>query len=134
MMSTTQSLAFTIDELERLIKAVEPAALLVPARLLRRVIKEHRQVGGLGRPVPRSKGYVIDRDALLRCVAPAELGLASNAELPAFLFLMIRPEPDRFARYRPDDALIKHWRILFHLRIDHAMQQKLANGALTAAM
>src|SRR6516162_10126688 len=121
--------SLTVDELERIIKRVEPDAFLVPPWLLRRVIKHHREIGGIGLLVPHRKGYVIDRTALLRFVQPAELGLAANTELPPFAFLMVRPDPDRLARYTLKQALLKHWEILFHLRIDQAVQQKLANGS-----
>ncbi len=134
MASTTQHTSLTVDELERLVQRVEPAALLVPPRLLRRVIKQHRHIGGIGLRVPHRKGYVINRAALLDCVAPAELGLAPNAELPAHVFLLVRPDPARLARYAVAEALKKHWRILFHLHIDLAMQQKLADGSLTPAL
>src|SRR5262249_47250842 len=94
----------------------------------------HREIGGIGLLVPHRKGYVIDRAALLRFVLPAELGLAANTELPPYAFLMLRPDPDRLAQYTLEQALLKHWEILFHLRIDQAMQQKLENGSLTPAM
>jgi hypothetical protein len=134
MTSTTQHPSLTVDELERLIKRVEPDAFLVPPRLLRRVIKHHREIGGIGLLVPHRKGYVIDREALLRCVRPAELGLAADAELAPHAFLIVRPDPYRLAEYTLKQALVKHWRILFHLRIDQSMQQKLENGSLTPTM
>src|SRR5229473_257042 len=99
MTSTTQHPFPKVDELERLVKRVEPDAFLVPPRLLRRVIKHHREIGGIGLLVPHRKGYVIDREALLRCVRPAELGLAANAELPPHAFLMVRPDPCWPAEY-----------------------------------
>ena len=134
MMSITQPLSLKVDELERLIKRVEPAAFLVPPRLLRRVIKHHRKVGGIGLLVPHRKGYVIDRESLLRYVLPEELGLAPITELPSYIYLLVRPDPERLAKYTAPQALVKQWRVLFHLHIDRAMQQKLANGSLTPTM
>jgi hypothetical protein len=133
MVSASQKLTFTVEELERLIRNVEPAAFLVPQRLLRRVIKSHRRVGGIGLLVPHRKGYVLDREALLRFITPAELG-APGAELPPFVFLLVRPAPDRLARLTIEQALVKHWRLLFHLRVDHHLQQKIAHGTLTPAV
>ena len=52
---STQDRVLTLAELEGLIKAVEPAAFLAPPRLLRRVIKHHRKIGGIGLLVPRSR-------------------------------------------------------------------------------
>jgi hypothetical protein len=133
MMSTTQLISLNADELEQLVKRAEPAAFLVPPRLLRRAIKQHRQLGSLAVLVPHRKGYVIDRESLLKCVAPEELCVASDAELPAYAFLMVRPAPERLAKHPPAEALMNHWRLLFHLRIDHEMQQKLTSGSLTSA-
>src|SRR5262249_12962314 len=50
------------------------------------------------------------------------------------IFLLVRPDPTRLASQRRADVLLKHWRILFHLRIDQIMQQKLATGSLTVTM
>ena len=105
----------------------------MPPRLLRRVIRLHRKIGGLTVLVPHRKGYCLDRDSLLKWVLPAELGLASDAELPPYVFLIVRPDPERLAKCSPSAVLAKHWRILFHLRIDHLMQQKLADGSLAMA-
>src|SRR5205809_6809252 len=120
-MMSTQHACLTLEELERLIKSVEPAALLVPPRLLRRVIKHHRDIGGIGLLVPHRKGYGLDRESLLRCVKQAELGLAPDAELPPYLFLLVRPDGARLAKACGDDALAQHRRILFHLHVDRAM-------------
>jgi hypothetical protein len=134
MMSTAQPVSLNIDELERLLKRVEPAAFLVPPRLLRRVIKQHRQLGGLALLVPHRKGYGLDREALLTCVTPAELGLAPDAELPPYAFLLVRPNSAQLARQTCGAALLNCRRILFHLHIDHALAQKSANGLLNATV
>src|SRR5688572_27267737 len=60
-------------ELARRLRLVEPAALLVPPRILRRVIKTHRGLGGLGLRVPHPHSYWIDRDGLLKIATAAEL-------------------------------------------------------------
>jgi hypothetical protein len=131
MVSTTPHPSLNVDELQHRIKQVEPAAFLVPPRLLRRVIKHHRKIGGIGLLVPHSKGYGIDRDSLLACVAPTRLGLDQSAQVPPFVYLLARP---RFAKDTLQQALLKYWRIIFHLHIDQAMQAKLANGSLTPAV
>jgi hypothetical protein len=133
MMSTSQHISFLVEELQRLLTSVEPGALLVPPRLLRRVIKQHRKVGGIGLLVPHRKCFVIERDALLRYVTLDELGVPATAHLPGTVLLLVRPEPDRLARMTLEQALVKHWRLLFHARIDQHMQMKMADGSLTAA-
>src|SRR5580765_1380141 len=89
---------FEVPELVRVLKGVDPTALLVPTRLLRRVIKQDRQIGGIGLFVPHRKSYVISGEALLRIADRAELGLAESDNLPANVMLLVRPEPDRLAR------------------------------------
>src|SRR5271154_4374641 len=111
-MMPTQPVSINVNELERLVKRAEPAAFLVPPRLLRRVIKLHRKIGGLAVLMPHSKGYGLEREALLKCVLPAELGLASATELPPYAYLIVRPAPERLARRTPGEVLAKHWRIL----------------------
>src|SRR5438876_627137 len=54
--------------LQKLLTDVDPGALLVSPRLLRRVIKQDRQIGGVGLQVPHRKPYTLGRDAL-RCFA-----------------------------------------------------------------
>src|SRR5260370_41209835 len=95
MTSTTQHPFPTVDELERLIKRVEPDAFLVPPWLLRRVIKNHREIGGIGLLVPHPKGYELDRAALPACVLPADLVLAEREGLPPDPFLSVSARADR---------------------------------------
>src|ERR1700687_2348587 len=133
MMSTSQQISFLVEELQRLLTSVDPSALLVPPRLLPRVIKQHRQVGGLGLLVPHRKCYVIERNALLQYVSRGELGLAATAKLPEIVLLLVQPESIALARMTLEQALVKYWRLLFHVRIDQEMQKKLADGSLTPA-
>ena len=49
-------------ELQRLLSGADPSALLVPPRLLRRVIKQERGIPGMGLQVPHRKTYVVRRD------------------------------------------------------------------------
>jgi hypothetical protein len=100
---------------------------------LRRVIKQTHHLGGIGLRVPHRKGYCISREDLLRHVRPVELGLSDGAELPADLFLIVRPDPFRLAKETRQQALVKVWRILFHLYVDLAMRKKSADGSLTPA-
>src|SRR5688500_5823524 len=85
------------DELSRLLRAADPAALLVPSRLLRRVIKRDRGLIGLGLHVPHRKSYVIARDPLLALATRDELGVGPDDELPSDMLLIARPEPGALA-------------------------------------
>jgi hypothetical protein len=127
METTTDPGAPHLDNagLQRLLTAVEPAALIVPPRLLCRVIKQHRQVPGLSLLVPHRKSYVIGRDELLRIVTRDELSLAPEHELPATVFLLAGLGPRALAA-RPRPAVLLHfWRLLFHARVHAALESVL---------
>ena len=63
---TTAAPPLTLAELERLLRAANPGVILLPPRRLRRVIKEDRDIGGLGLQVPHRRSYTISRERLLR--------------------------------------------------------------------
>src|SRR4051812_11813716 len=99
-------------ELADLLRGADPAALLVPPRLLRRIIKRDRQLTGLGLQVPHRKSYVIGRDALLELVNRSDLAIDADRELPATMLLMARPEPVDLWSLGREAALVKYWRLL----------------------
>ena len=112
------------DELQGVVRRVEPAALLVPARILRRVIKKHKGLGGLGLGVPHHKSHIIDRDTLLKIATPSELHLADGESLPERVLLMPRPE-----QVLPGPALLlRYWRQLFHEEVHRAFGQLRLDG------
>src|SRR5436305_12145739 len=80
-------------ELGRLLETVDPAALLVAPRLLRRIVKHDRKLTHLGLQVPHRKSYVIGREALLALATPDELCLGPGSVLPATVLLLCRPDP-----------------------------------------
>src|SRR6516225_379560 len=94
-MNETPPAGLTLAELERILTRTEPAALLVPPRILRRVIKKDRGLAGLGLQVPHRKSYVIDRDRLLRIADRDEIGVESSRALPPTLLLFPRPDAQR---------------------------------------
>src|SRR5579883_248536 len=106
-----------VVELEQLLRAADPAALLVRPRLLRRVIKEDRALGGVGLQVPHRKSWLIARDRLLAIASRAELDVPDSLELPAQLILLNRPDPDRLADLPRAQVLQKGWRLLFHINV-----------------
>ncbi|MCS7044829.1 MAG: hypothetical protein NZO58_00580, partial [Gemmataceae bacterium] len=120
-MATITAPALDPAELRRLLRATDPAALLVPPRVLRRVIKLDRRLGGLGLRVPHAKSYVIGRDVLLTLAERAELGIEAENDLPDTLLLIAAPDPIRLAQLPRDWALVKCWRLLFHARVHAAV-------------
>ena len=53
--------ALDIHEIVRCMEATECGAILVPPRILRRVIKLHRRIAGVGFDVPHPHVYVITK-------------------------------------------------------------------------
>jgi hypothetical protein len=127
----TAAPAFTLAELESLLTQTDPGALLVPPRILRRVIKKDRGLGGLGLQVPHRKSYVIDRESLFQIADRSELGLAIQRSLPDHLILLPRPETPLVPSQSPDEVLLKFWRFLFHARAHLTLHQRIAAGLLT---
>jgi hypothetical protein len=131
-MATIQQTRLEVPDLVRILQGVDPSAFLVPSRVLRRVIKQSRHLGGMGLLVPHRKSCIIDRQSLLEIAEPDEVGVSSAQELPEQVILLVEPESDRLARLPIPIALLKYWQLLFHARVDLAMQAKLADGTLNA--
>ncbi|MBI3838174.1 MAG: hypothetical protein HY288_09620 [Planctomycetia bacterium] len=119
-----------LEELDQAVRATDPAAFLVAPRILRRVIKQNAGVSGLGLRVPHRKTYVIAREKLLALVDRAELDLAADAELADNIILIARPTTETLAALSAEEALVKFWRQLFHIRIHVALNQVIAEGRL----
>src|SRR5438034_907614 len=117
-MAVTEHVSFEVPELVRVLKGVDPTVFLVPPRVLRRVIKRDRKIGGVNLLVPHRKSYVIHRDSLLGIADRDELGVRDADELPPRVILLSLPEPDRLAKLSLEEALLKYWMLLFHARID----------------
>lgn len=132
--STMGGKGLTLAELERAIRQVDPTALLVLPRILRRVIKEDRHLTGWGLKVPHRKSYLIHRDRLLEIVEPEELELDIEFVLPEKVILLTRPDPERLANMPAGDALIRYWRLLLHARVHEALDQAVAEGRLSDAV
>lgn len=127
-------LPLSISELEAAVASADPAALLAPPRILRRVIKQHRQISGIGLKVPHRKTYAVRAEELLKIVDPDELGLPAGAELPAEVILLARPDSESLAALTAGEALGKYWRLLFHIRIHMALEQRIGNGELSSTI
>ena len=117
-----------LADFEAILARTDPAALLVPTRILRRVIKQDRAVGGLGLRVPHSKCYVIGRDALLRIADRDELGVPAAHELPETLILLRQPDAGRLRARSAAAVLLIAWRFLFHARVHVALAERRFSG------
>ena len=114
--------------------AVDPAALLAPPRILRRVIKHDCQIGGIGLKVPHRKTYVIGSERLLEIVDRDELDLSPKAQLPETVILLARPDSESLAALTAGEALTKYWRLLLHARVHVALDQRVEAGQLNATV
>ena len=133
MTVTTEPSPFIgLAELQETLAAADPAALLVSPRVLRRVVKQDRGIAGIGLQVPHRKTYVIGRDALLALVDHEELGISTARALPATLILLACPHAWLLSHTR-GQALVRYWRLLFHARLDQALERQFADGRLTDA-
>src|SRR5262249_7733731 len=113
--------SLTANELAQVLRDIDPTALLVPPRILRRVIKKHRGLGGLGLHVPHSGCYPIDRDNLLRIASPGELGLSDPAALAEVVLLLPQPEDARLHDRPAGEVLRMVWQRHFHGTVDRAL-------------
>src|SRR3954471_24441479 len=86
-----------VAELEAAVHEADGAALLVPPRILRRVIKRDRGLPFLAWHVARRKSYVIAREPLRAIVDADELGLGSGSAWPEVALLLLRPDPQELA-------------------------------------
>ena len=133
-MSTIEAPETLIARLERVVRETEPAAFLVWPRILRRVIREDRDLTGVLFQVPHRKSYVIAAERLADLVAPDELGLSAPAALPPVAILLVRPDDDRLQTADPARLLLKYWRLLFHARVHLALDEQFAAGRLGQAV
>ncbi|HEV3117784.1 MAG TPA: hypothetical protein VGY58_12065, partial [Gemmataceae bacterium] len=119
-----------VAELQQLLETVEPGVILVPPRLLRRVIKRHCKLPGFGLQVPHRKTYVIERDALFRLVDETDLQLPPERRLPPTVVLLGEPDPERLARQTREEVLVKYWRLLLHARVHIVLDRHAKEGRL----
>jgi hypothetical protein len=128
---TATAPTLTLADLEAILARTDPAVLLVPPRILRRVIKQHRQLGGLGLQVPHRKSYVLPAEALLRSASRGELGLTEACPIANTVILL--PHPVTSVLADPPETLLAYWRLLFHARVHLTLSQLRAQGKLTDA-
>jgi hypothetical protein len=120
-----------LDELQHAVAVADPAAILVPARILRRVIKVDRGLHWLGSVHPA--WYVIPGAALGGIVAGAELGRPPDAAWPSSAVLIERPEPEELAKADPGVILTQIWRRLFCARVEVELRPMFESGAIDAS-
>src|SRR5262249_13391597 len=107
----------TLYELDRALKAVEPAVMLVPPRIMRRIIRSAQSDRNLGLIIPHRKAYLIDGPRLLTFADRDELGLRATEEPPALAILLELPTPEKLAETPRRRLMLRYWRLLFHCEV-----------------
>ncbi len=103
-------------------------AVLVEERVLRRIIKSHRRLRGVGLQVPHEQCYELPRDELVKYVEKDEVAI-DLATLPERAVL-ISSDRDKLTTA---EAWTAAWRSIFHAKIHQAFEERLASRRLTLA-
>src|SRR5579884_3856331 len=120
-----------LAELQQALREADPAAVLVPHRVLERLIQGQNQLSTLFGQVPHRQSYVIDRPTLYRYVDPDELELEPDRLLPSTVILLARPATPNYLNTTEREAILLHyWRRLFHASIHRHLSQQVNEGRL----
>ncbi len=122
-----------LPDLERALGSVEPAARLVLPRLLRRVVRLHASLPGMGFRVPHSKTYVIPRKDLLDIADRSEIGFDPAEDLPEDVILLERPHGEVLEERPRGEVLLAYWELLFHARVHQEFHRLAAQQRFGAA-
>lgn len=122
-----------LAEVSRLVRQVDPSAFVVEPRVVRRVICEDHDLSQFAFSVPHAQICVIPSGRMRRIVHPDELGLMSVAAFPERVILLAGPSDKQLKTMTREQLLLRTWRLLFHARIDFALQEQRSNGTLTDA-
>ncbi|AMV29436.1 hypothetical protein VT84_33890 [Gemmata sp. SH-PL17] len=112
------------EELGRILRDLDPAAVLVAKPVLARVVQRVTGLSWALWEVPHSHCFVVDRFTLFKHVDPDELHLPSDHSLPPHVLLLERPTPEELSGPR-DDLLGRYWRLLFHASVHRELGQRL---------
>ena len=118
--------------LERRLHAAGSGAIVVDGRLLRRLIKAHRDLAGIGLSVPHAGCYTLPKGALIGLMDPAILGHEA-ASLPEQVILVARPAAAELAGRTPDEVLARLWRSAFHAEVHRAIEARGLDDAAIRA-
>src|SRR5262249_35458668 len=120
-----------VADLQKILHAADPAAVLVSPRILERVIRADCHLPNLYWAVPHPTSYVADRQMLFRHAEQADLDLEPDQLLPETVILLARPRPEELSKLERDNVLRKYWRRLFHARVHVALGAPRCEGRLS---
>ncbi len=116
-----------LDELSRLLRATDPAAVLVSPMVLERVVQKVTGASWAAWRVPHNRCFLVDRFTLFKHVEQDELDLPPDHQLPQTVLLLERPSAERLAGPR-EELLARYWRLLFHVSVHRDLEAKLAGA------
>ncbi|MBI4701700.1 MAG: hypothetical protein HY744_11175 [Deltaproteobacteria bacterium] len=120
-------------DLAALERSLRPlGTVVVDPRLLRRLIRAHRKLGGLGVQVPHERCYAVARVELLALGDAAELG-CEPGELAEAVLLVARPSPRELRGRSETEVKARLWRASFHARVHVEMERLARAGRLDDA-
>ena len=125
--------ALTTSELAKIVRGVDPAAFVVPGRIVRRAIKHDRGLPTLIFRVPHRLAFTIGGESVLRVVDRDELGLGAGEAPPETVILIAEPEPDELDGRTSAEVLRDYWRRLFHARVHVELERRFADGTIGPA-
>ena len=106
-----------LEELSRLLREADPAAVLLAPAALSRLVQKVTDATWAVWQVPHAHCFVLDRKALLKHVDRDDLGLPPDHPLPEDAVLILeRPTADQLAGSR-DALLTRYWKLLFHAAV-----------------
>jgi hypothetical protein len=120
-----------LDELKRAIDGADPSAVLVPPRILRRILQAQFNVPYMLVHVPHQRCYAFDRQVVFQSVEQDELELEPDRLLPPTVILLARPTPEELQAGPREALLSRYWRMLFHAHVHLALERCHREGQLT---
>ena len=118
----------TCEELDALVRTLDPRARVVPPRVIRRVARREHGAGLLGLHVAHRKSLAIATEAALGVVAADDLGLNGD-DPPNRLLLIAEPDDD----LTPSAAPAWAWRRVFHEAVHEAVTSANLDASAVAA-
>jgi hypothetical protein len=116
-----------LEELSRILRATDPATVLVTPSVLERVIRKVTGASWAFWRVPHGRCFLVDRATMYKYVEQDELDLPPDHQLPQTVLLLERPSADRLAGSR-EELLARYWRLLFHVTVHRELEARLAGA------
>jgi hypothetical protein len=122
-----------LEDLKRAVHSVNPAAILVQPRILRRILQAEFKVPALLMHAPHERCYSCDRQVIFRNVEQDELDLEPDRLLPPTVILLARPTAEDLQSLDRETLLLDYWRLLFHAEVHLALGELIQDGRLGPA-